>query len=674
MMKRLSLAASAVASFALTAHADVKPLDSEDFAKYPAVSSVSMSLEGDMLVGVVADPTRDGEQSAAAYWDLSGDIDVSKPLVPSNITPTSGRSLFFGASALKQKHSLWFTVQPYTGALEGCGEGKTTGATKKYLQKVYMGNERIKKIDDLPNGRAEVGASKMMLRCFELVGETAIASLLPLDPSKVVISRATTKNGTSYFEHDLATGREKFMFKASDVEGYGLSNRDGSIRSATKLVFEDGAYRQYIRLYNPETGELEREAPLTTEIANRYTMAPAALQEGTNKYFVLTDKFDDKVSVYLYDTVANTFSSEPVFAHPEFDISGIITSQREEDFGQVLGFNYDGPVRKTYWLDPEMKSIQDGLDAAFPGKNVVLNDYTNDRNRVLFTVSAGDFPPAYFLLVDKSKVAVIGSERPWIDTDSLGKSEFVYYEARDGLQIPALITMPAGYQEGQKARGAIIHPHGGPWARDFDNFDGSGWTQYFASRGYIVLRPQFRGSTGWGRKLWTAGDGEWGQKMQDDNDDAAAWLIENGYVDADKVAIHGYSYGGFASIAAVVRPNSPYQCAISGAGVANLARIQNEWGDNRVQRAFQGNTVKGMDPQANTKHANIPILLYHGDYDVRVPIFHSRDFFNAVKKSEPESEFISLKQMGHQGNKWLPEHKNSVLVEMERFLTTTCGM
>ncbi|MHA7856490.1 MAG: alpha/beta hydrolase family protein [Henriciella sp.] len=674
MMKRLSLAASAVASFALTAHADVKPLDSEDFAKYPAVSSVSMSLEGDMLVGVVADPTRDGEQTAAAYWDLSGDIDVSKPLVPSNITPTSGRSLFFAANALKQKQSLWFTVQPYTGALEGCGEGKTTGATKKYLQKVYMGNERIKKIDDLPNGRAEVGASKMMLRCFELVGETAIASLLPLDPSKVVISRQTTKNGTSYFEHDLATGREKFMFKASDVEGYGLSNRDGSIRSATKLVFEDGAYRQYIRLYNPETGELEREAPLTTEIANRYTMAPAALQEGTNKYFVLTDKFDDKVSVYLYDTVANTFSSEPVFAHPEFDISGIITSQREEDFGQVLGFNYDGPVRKTYWLDPEMKSIQDGLDAAFPGKNVVLNDYTNDRNRVLFTVSAGDFPPAYFLLVDKSKVAVIGSERPWIDTDSLGKSEFVYYEARDGLQIPALITMPAGYQEGQKARGAIIHPHGGPWARDFDNFDGSGWTQYFASRGYIVLRPQFRGSTGWGRKLWTAGDGEWGQKMQDDNDDAAAWLIENGYVDADKVAIHGYSYGGFASIAAVVRPNSPYQCAISGAGVANLARIQNEWGDNRVQRAFQGNTVKGMDPQANTKHANIPILLYHGDYDVRVPIFHSRDFFNAVKKREPQSEFISLKQMGHQGNKWLPEHKNSVLVEMERFLTTTCGM
>ena len=269
MMKRLSLAASLAASFAFAAHSDVQPLSSEDFAKFPSVSSVSMSLEGDMLVGVVADPTNDGEQGAAAYWDLSGDIDVSKPLVPSNITPTSGRSLFFAASALKQKHSLWFTVQPYTGALEGCGEGKTTGATKKYLQKVYMGNERIKKIDDLPNGRAEVGASKMMLRCFELVGETQIATLLPLDPSKVVISRATTKNGTSFFEHDLATGREKFLYKASEEESYAISNRDGSVFSATKLEFEDGAWRQYIRLVNPETNKLETEDPLTTEISNR---------------------------------------------------------------------------------------------------------------------------------------------------------------------------------------------------------------------------------------------------------------------------------------------------------------------------------------------------------------------------------------------------------------------
>merc|ERR1711916_107889 len=106
-----------------------------------------------------------------------------------------------------------------------------------------------------------------------------------------------------------------------------------------------------------------------------------------------------------------------------------------------------------------------------------------------------------------------------------------------------------------------------------------------------------------------------------------------------------------------VRPNSPYQCAIAGAGVSNLQKIANNWGSNRIQRIYQGNTVKGMDPLQNTDKINIPIMIYHGDYDVRVPLFHSRDFYNAVKDRQPGTEYFVLKEMGHQSNKWLPEHK-----------------
>lgn len=667
------LSVALVALGGAVAQAEPKLPTADDFAKQPALNSVSMSLEGDMLVGLVTDPT-DPELMAAAYWDLSGDIDTTKPLLPSNITRTGGKSLFYGATALKNKKSLWFTAQQYIGALYGCGEGKTTGSTKKYIEKVYMGNANIKEIDDLPDGRAEIGADQAYLRCFELEGNTNIASLLPLDPTNVVITRQSTKNGTAYYKHDLATGREKFMYKASDTQTFIINSTNGDPVVKTELEYENGAWLQYVELIDPATQEFKREDTLTTEISNRYTMDLLGRQNGTGKYFIATDKFTDKVTVYLYDPATDSFSSEPLFAHPEFNISGMQFSTRPEDFGTPIGFSYAGPVVKNYWLDPELDSIQKGLDAAFPGKNVSLTDFTNDRNRVLFTVSGADFPNAYFLLVDKSKVAVIGSSRPWIDTEALGESRFVYYTARDGLKIPAILTMPAGFEEGDKARGAIIHPHGGPWARDYAGFDNSGWTQYFASRGYIVMQPQYRGSQGWGRELWLAGDNEWGQKMQDDKDDGAAWMVSQGWVDADKIAIHGYSYGGFAAIAASVRPNSPYQCAVAGAGVANLAKLANVWGENRIQRIFQGDTVSGMDPQKNTDKGNIPILLYHGDYDVRVPIFHSRDFFNKVKKVEPESEFIVLKKMGHQGNKWLPEHKKTVLEEMERFLTTTCGM
>ena len=142
-MIRRALAAGSMALFAGTFHAGADPIPAEDFAKFPSISNVSMSLEGDMVVGVIADPTNNGEQRAAAYWDLSGDIDTSKPLAPSNITPSSGKSKFYYTVALKDRKSLWFTAQPYIGALYGCGEGRDTGATKKYLEKVYMGNEKI---------------------------------------------------------------------------------------------------------------------------------------------------------------------------------------------------------------------------------------------------------------------------------------------------------------------------------------------------------------------------------------------------------------------------------------------------------------------------------------------------------------------------------------------------
>ena len=673
-MLRRCLAAGALALVAGTFAANADPIPAEEFAQFPYVSSVSMSLEGDMLVGVVADPSKDGKARAAAYWDLSGPIDTSKPLVPTAITPTSGKSMFFAAAALKDKKSLWFTVQPYIGALMGCGEGKDTGSTKKYLQKAYMGNEKITKIDDIPDGRAEIGANKAMLRCFELVGETSIASLLPLDPTKVIIARQSTKNGTSYFEHDLSNSHEKFLYKASDTESIVIDDRDGSQIARVKLEFEDGAWRQIIRLLDPQTGEFVREEPLTTEVENRYVMDVAGRQNGTGKYFIFTDKFSDKTEVFLYDPATHTFSDQPVLAHPDYDVGGIIFSNRAKDFGEVLGFSYEGPVSTTYWIDPEMKSIQEGLDAAFPGKEVSLSSYNADRSRVLFVVQAADMPPAWFLLVDKAKVAAIGSLRPWIDQKSLDKGEFIHYAARDGLEIPAFVTFPAGWKDGDKARGAIVLPHGGPWARDDGGWDDSGWTQYFASRDYIVLQPQYRGSSGWGHKLWLAGDGEWGQKMQDDNDDAAAWLVSQGYVDADKIAIHGYSYGGFAAIAASVRPNSPFQCAVAGAGVSNLTKLGHNWGESRIARIIQGHTVDGMDPMQNTDKVNIPIMLYHGDYDVRVPIFNSRDFYNAIKNKEPESEFFVMQQMGHQGNKWLPEHKLQMLTEMDKFLTTTCGM
>ena len=151
----------------------------------------------------------------------------------------------------------------------------------------------------------------------------------------------------------------------------------------------------------------------------------------------------------------------------------------------------------------------------------------------------------------------------------------------------------------------------------------------------------------------------------------AAWLVSQGIAAQDRIAIFGYSYGGFAAIAATVRPNSPYQCAIAGAGVAALTRVGNSWSQDRLQRIYQGRTVTGMDPMHNTERANIPILLIHGDRDVRVPLFHSQDFYNAVH-NRVAARLVVIPDMPH-SLPWYPRHYRTMLTEIENYLRTDCG-
>jgi dipeptidyl aminopeptidase/acylaminoacyl peptidase len=160
--------------------------------------------------------------------------------------------------------------------------------------------------------------------------------------------------------------------------------------------------------------------------------------------------------------------------------------------------------------------------------------------------------------------------------------------------------------------------------------------------------------------------------MQDDKDDAAAWLVEQGYADEDNIAIFGYSYGGFAAMAAVVREGGPFKCAIAGAGVANLTRLGQSWSQDRLLRAVQGRTVTGMDPVDNADKANIPVLIYSGDRDVRVPIFHSESFYEAVEDRVP-AKFLTIPDMPH-SLPWYPEHHRQTLAAIEDFLANDCAM
>lgn len=653
----------------MPAHAEItaRPIAAEDFARTPNIQSVSISAEGDMIVAIIASPGSNNEETALATWDMNNL--QAGPVV----TPSGNRMKFIAASALKAGRLLVLGRQEWTGRLGGCGEGRSTGAEETFVTKVYLTDARHANFDEaFAAGGRTIGVSEDTQRCFEIAGSASLASLLPLDPDHVIVRQLNEISlASNYYRYNLRTNQASLLFRESSSQVALINPRDGQVLVRQDVSPLGGAFELRTEILNAQTGEFDVHPALTLNLADRYTMDFLGIDEATGQLYVATDKFSDKAAIYFYDPRAGQFSAEPVVAHPDFDAVGVILGSHAENFNELLGFTYAGPDFTNYWIDPELRSIQEGLNNAYRGRNVSITDFNADYSLVLFETSDGGHPPSYYFLRNRREAVLLGHARPWIDTANLRRPELVHYPARDGLSIPGILTLPVGWTAADGPLPSIILPHGGPWARDTTGWDESGWPQFLASRGYAVLQPQYRGSTGFGRALWLAGDAEWGQKMQDDKDDGAAWLVSQGIADPERLAMFGYSYGGFAAIAATVRPESPYQCAIAGAGVASLARLGANWSSNRLQRIIQGRTVTGMDPMDHTAQANIPILLIHGDRDVRVPLFHSQDFYNAVRARVP-AELVVVPDMPH-SLPWYPSHYRTMLNAIEGFLREDCG-
>lgn len=628
-----------------------------------------MSIDGKNLVGIVAMPGSDNQETALATWDLDN-LDAG-----SVITPSGERMKFIAASAMKADRVLVLGRQEWTGQLGGCGEGGVVGATKTFVTKAYLTDTHHKSFNEaFADNTRKLGVGEDLKRCLEIAGTANLVHSLPLDPDSVVISQLSglSLNG-NYYLYNLRTNETKLLFRSGGRSSPGLFNpRNGELLTRVQLEpISPGEYEQRVLIRDSKGGEFEVHEPLTRKLSERYIVDIVGIDEQTGKFYVLTDLFSDLVQAWMYDPVTRKFDAEPLLAHPTYSISALILGTQPSNFNRVLGFTVDGPRPESTYVDPDFQAIHAGLKKAYPEQNVSINGYNNDLSRILFTTSSPQQAPAYRMLLDRKRVVDLGSQRPWIDPKQIGEQRWVTYPARDGMTIPALLDLPVDWKQSDGPLPTIIHPHGGPWSRDHGGWDASGWVPFLTSRGYAVLRPQYRGSTDLGRKLWLAGDAEWGQKMQDDKDDGAAWLVKQGIAAPERIAIFGYSYGGFAASAAVVRPNSPYQCAIAGAPVTDLTKLGWSWSENRLQRILQGKTVTGMDPMRNTDKANIPVLLYVGDRDVRTPSFHAKGFYESVRGKVP-AKFELIPDMPH-SLPWYYRHHKTTLGLIEGFLAKECG-
>lgn len=651
------------------AHAS-QPVSIEDLAREPALQSITMSPDGKHLVGLIPSPS-DKDETALATWDL--DALAGGPTV---VTPSGEHMKFIAAYALKADRILAVARQEWTGQLGGCGEGKLVGATKTFVTKTYLTGADQKKFDEaFARNTRRLGVSRNSEICLELAGTAALVDMLPLDPDKVIIRRLSGVSlMTNYYLYDLKTGDTELLFTGSTRTTPALfDSRTGKVLVKSDIEPVGGDYEQRFLVLNPRTGMFDLQDPLTTKLSNRHEVNVVGVDDATGKYYVLTNQFSDKIQARLYDAVTHKFDPEPVVADKDYSITDLLFSKRPQNFNQVVGFVVGGPYPQTVYVDPTLKGIQASLQKIFPGQQVDISSYTNDFSKLLFTTQSADAPGAYHLLLNKGQLVTLGSTRPWIKPGMTGEQSWVTYKARDGLEIPAILDLPSGWKKGDAPAPAIVMPHGGPWARDYMGWDASGWVAMLTSRGYAVLRPQYRGSQGLGRKLWLAGDAQWGLKMSDDLDDGAAWLVSQGITKEGDIAIFGYSYGGFAAVAASVRSPSPFKCAIAGAPVADLGRLNTSWSDNRLQRILQGQTVKGMDPMKNADKAHLPILLFDGDRDVRTPpAIHAHPFYEAVKDKVP-AKFQWIADMPH-SMPWYPRQQRETLTLIESFLAQDCGL
>jgi dipeptidyl aminopeptidase/acylaminoacyl peptidase len=341
-------------------------------------------------------------------------------------------------------------------------------------------------------------------------------------------------------------------------------------------------------------------------------------------------------------------SNELVLSHPGVDVDGLVRVGRQQ---RVVGATYATEKRMVDYSDPELSALTKAMAKVFPeGSSVDIIDATQDEKKLVMLVTS-DTNPGMFYLFDKAtrQMAELLPMRPELAGIPLARMKPVKFPAHDGTMIPGYLTLPPG-SDG-KGLPAIVLPHGGPESRDEWGFD---WlSQFFANRGFAVLQPEFRGSTGYG-SAWFQKNGfqSWQTAIGDVND-AGRWLVSQGIAKPDKLAIFGWSYGGYAALQSAVLDPDLYKAIVAVAPVTDLETLRQErlnFTDYQIENARigQGPHVREGSPAQNAARFKAPVLMFHGDIDQNVGIGESRLMRDKLHGAGKSVELVEFPGLDHQ--------------------------
>lgn len=446
-----------------------------------------------------------------------------------------------------------------------------------------------------------------------------------------------------------------------------VTDHDGKVRAAVQT---DGVNTEL--LYRESDDQPFRKV-LTTDF--RESVEPMFFTYDNRELYASSNLGRDKAAIVRLDPATGK-ELELIFEHPEVDTGQLIGSDKRK---VITAAAYTRDKTEYHFFDEWRRKLQEKLEKKLPGTEVALVSTNREEDKFIVRTHSDRTRGSFWFYDDKTdELRKLADISPWLDENEMAPMVPVRIPARDGLELPAYLTLPPGLEA--KNLPAVLYVHGGPWARDAWGFDGT--AQFLANRGYAVLQVNYRGSTGYGRAFWEKSFKQWGKSMQDDLTDAAKWLVDKGIADPKRIAIYGGSYGGYAALAGMALTPGVYAAGISFVGPSNLftllATVPPYWEPMRkMNYEMIGDPEKEKDlltaasPLFSADKIQAPLMIAQGANDPRVKKAESDQIVEALKKRGIDVPYIVKGNEGHGfGNE---ENRLYFYRAIERFLAKHLG-
>ena len=628
----LVLCASAATSRAQQTQSPASSIALQDFFRAPQIRGVRLSPDGKSILGIREVNERDAL--------IAVDLATKKALILTNykdadvVQPIWLTSQRIGFSLTDRARGLGDQVRaPGFFAIDKTGDS--------YRQLVEQGTESER------GAMLPAGASLLSRIFFNAEPTDEVLMVVPSRQARGVVA-------SSVYRVNTRTGRSSLAsLGGPDNVSTWVASPDGALRAA--LSAKGNAVRLHYRGSGTAPWRVVYEHN-EDDYAN--AIAPVAFDE-QQRLIVTAYRQADTRGIYYMDVTGDKIKLEPLFTQIQQDLdeSSVIRSAAT---GKIFGAEFEIDRPTFLWLDSDLQALQAGVDKALPNTVNQISGQLDDLGGKVLIRASSDRDAGRYLIYDRAThgLTQIGVSRPWLDPGKMAKSKFYRYDARDGVSIPAILTIPIG-ATGTKLPLVVLH-YGGPWARAIRyGFDQN--VQFLASRGYAVMMPAPRASTGWGLKHFTSGFKQWGLAMQDDVTDGVYDLIKKGVVDPSRVCIAGASYGGYLAMMALVKEPNLFRCAVNWVGVTDPAFMFTvSWTDfNRAEAGMftlkrtigdpvaDRNQFDNTSPVKRAREITQPVLMAYGGMDERVPIINGETLRDALRGHNKDVEWIVYPEEGH---------------------------